>query len=71
MPAVYFLVLRDKDSDPQILGFYLLIPMVYVDSDPFFCAATKTVKDQVLKNLHARGAVSENPLETLEEYLPP
>ena len=69
--TVYFLVPREKDSEPQLVDFYLFITMGYIESAQFFCAVTKTVKDRALNTIHARGVVPEHPLESLAEYLTP
>ena len=57
-----FLVPREKNSDPQLVGFHLSITMGYVESDPLFFMTTKMVKDRALNSLHVRGAASEHPL---------
>ena len=62
---------EEADSDPQLVGFHLLIPMGCVESSPFFCTATKMVKYRVIKTLYTRWAVLGHPLETLAEVIPP
>ena len=54
---------REKDSDPQLVGFHLSITMGYLDYAPFFCAATEMVKDRALYTLHVRGTAPYYPLE--------
>ena len=62
VPAVAFLVPREKDSEPQFVGFHLSILMGYVYFSPLFFAATKIVKDLALNTLHAKVVVPGHPL---------
>ena len=43
VPYVALLIPNKKTSNQQLVGFHLSLPMVYVDSSPYFCMATKTV----------------------------
>ena len=44
-PSITFLIIRRTPSKSQLVGFHLSLPMVYVDSAPYFCMANKTVSD--------------------------
>ena len=63
VPAVAFLVPREKESDLNLIGFHLYIPMGYVESAPFFCVATKRMIYLSLNTLYARVAFPDHPLE--------
>ena len=65
IPSVAFFVPKETDSDPQLVRFHLSIPMGYVESTPFFCAAMETIKDTVNNSIHKRGKSPVHPLEIL------
>ena len=44
IPLVAFLVTKATPYEGQLVGFYLSIPMEYVESAAFFCATTERVK---------------------------
>ena len=39
-----FIVPKEIYSETQLVRFHLLIPMGYMEYDPFFCAAMDTIK---------------------------
>ena len=41
--SIAFLIMKKRQSDPQLVGFHLSLPTGYVDSAPYFCMATKMV----------------------------
>ena len=51
------------------MEFHLSTPMGYVESSPFFCAATKTVKDMVKNTMASIHDAHKNPLEKSTETL--
>ena len=40
IPSVECIIPKDTDSESKLVGFHLSIPMGYMESVPFFCAAT-------------------------------
>ena len=52
-------------------GFYVPHGYREVESDAFFCATTKTVKDRALDNLYTRHTAPPHHLENLAEIKPP
>ena len=71
VPEVAFLVPKETENYPQLIGFHILIPIGYIDYAPLFCAATEMVKDRAINTLHARGVAPEHPPETPTEELTP
>ena len=69
-PYVAFLIPKDTDSEPQLVGFHLSMPMGYVESVPLFCAATETTKDTANNTIHNRGKYPVHPQEMLTETPP-
>ena len=69
IPYVDFLVPKETNSEPQLVGFNLSITMGYMESTPFFCAATETIKDIVNNIMHKRGDAPVHPLDILSETL--
>ena len=51
----------------QPLGFHLSIPMGYVESAAFFCAATYIVKDRTLDTLYTCHTAPLHHLEDLAD----
>ena len=62
VPVLAFLLPKDKDNNPQLIGFHLSIPMGHIESAPLFGAATEMVKYWVINSIHAYGLSPENPL---------
>ena len=54
IPSVAFPVSKETGSDPQLVGFYLLIPMGYMESAPFFFDVMDTIKDTSNNTIHKR-----------------
>ena len=52
IPSVAYLVPKDTDSETQLVGFHLSIPMGCVESTSFFCATTETIKDMANNTMH-------------------
>ena len=63
--SMRFLIPKETDSKPQLVGFHLFIPTGYVESGPFFCAATETIKYRVNNTMQKRGEAPVNYLENL------
>ena len=59
--AVAFLVPKEMDSGPQLVGFHLSVPMGFIESAPFLCAANRMVKYRAINTLHVRGASPKTP----------
>ena len=60
----------NTDSEPQWVGFHLSIHMGYVESGPFFCAATETIKDTVNNNMHKIWKAPVHMMEILADTPP-
>ena len=58
-----FIVPKEIYSETQLVRFHLLIPMGYMEYDPFFCAAMDTIKETANDTMHKRG---KSPVHTME-----
>ena len=68
--SVEFIIPKETDSEPQLVGFHLSIPMGYMESVPLFCATTEKIKDTVNNAMHKIGKAPVHPLDILEETPP-
>ena len=68
--SVVFLIPKEKKEEEHIVEFQLYIPMGYLESVHFFCAAIKTVKDRVNNTMASRQMANGKPLEKLVETAP-
>ena len=50
-PSTAFLVPRKNPTDEKLVGFHLDLPVVYVDSAPFFCMYTETMSDMANRDM--------------------
>ena len=49
--SIALLVPKATPEEEHMVGFYLLIPMGYLEYATFFCSTTETVKDRALDTL--------------------
>ena len=57
------------EGEEQLIAFPLVLPMGWVSSCPFFCAATETIADIANNSLHIKPG--PHPLEALANTPPP
>ena len=67
---IAFMIPKGNKEEEHLVGFQLSILMGYVESAPFFCAATETLKDMVNNTMYSRKTAPAHPLEKLEETSP-
>ena len=58
-----FLIPKKTPSNPQLVGFYLSLPMEYIDSDSYLCMVTEAVADLATKAIGQRDDADMHPLE--------
>ena len=68
VPKLAFAIPPIPTNPEPLIGFHLSLPMGYIESAPYFCAASKTVAD--LPN-HREDRDAPHRLETLANTKPP
>ena len=66
-PPVEFLIPRKRPIDNHLVGFHLSLPMVYVDSAPYFCMYTEIIADMTNAAMDGRHTAPHQPLKRLED----
>ena len=66
-PSEAFLIPRKTQTDEQLVGFHLSLPMGYMDSSPFFCRATKTIINMANAAMAERHRALTNPFKELAD----
>ena len=65
-----FLAPKETNSEPQLAGFNLSIPMRYVEYVPLFCTVTETIKYTANNTMHKIEKVLVHLMEKLSETPP-
>ena len=65
--SVAFLIPKKTPSYTQLVGFYLSLPMGYINSAPYFCMVTETVDDLANADISQREQAGKNPLDLAAE----
>ena len=68
--SVEFITPKETDSEPQLVGFHLSIPMGYVEYEPTFCATMEKIKYTSNNTMHNRGKHPVHLLEILTDTPP-
>ena len=62
-PSVAFLLPKKRPEDNQLVGSQFPLPMVFMDSEPYFCVATETVADLMNISMESCQTAPPNAVE--------